>query len=88
VASLYHINIKFPMKGTIIIVIGELDVEEECIMLDSQDWYTSDVPTLIATPLRQAFFSYSSSLFFFFLSEKKKEKRKKEKEKRKKESKG
>jgi hypothetical protein len=29
------------MNGTIITVVGELDVEEECIMLDSQDWFTS-----------------------------------------------
>ena len=47
------------MNGTIITVVGELDVEEECIMLDSQDWFTSDVPTLIATPSTQASFKFS-----------------------------
>lgn len=50
------------MNGTIITVVGELDVEEECIMLDSQDWFTSDVPTLIATLVimqpKRLFFSF------------------------------
>lgn len=59
VASSYHKCLKFPMNGTIITVVGELDVEEECIMLDSQDWFTSDVPTLIATPSTQASFKFS-----------------------------
>jgi hypothetical protein len=59
VTSSYHISIKFPMNGTIITVVGELDVEEECIMFYSQDWFTSDLPTLIATPSTQASFKFS-----------------------------
>lgn len=58
VTSSYHISIKFPMNGTIITVVGELDVEEECIMFYSQDLFTSDVPTLIATPSTQASFFF------------------------------
>lgn len=38
------------MNGTIITVVGELDIEEECIMLYSQIAFTSHVPTLTATP--------------------------------------
>ena len=63
VVSSYHISIKFPMNGTIITVVGELDVEEECII----SCFTPKIGSLVKkTPSTQASFKTLLYVGLFF----------------------